>query len=106
MTPKGMIEVAKGDVLAAWTVLENLAVSLDQIGSVFGRANGTLHDPNQQHALQEALAMYLTPTLVQAINDARIRLGQYIPDEEAEALSERIAYLGYATQPKDTGDPV
>jgi hypothetical protein len=105
MVQKGLIEVAKDDVLAAWTVLENLAVSLDQIGSVFGRANGTLHDPNQQRALQEALATYLIPTLVQAINDARIRLGQYIPDEEAEALSERIGYWDYAAQPKDTGNP-
>ena len=49
--------------------------------------------------------MYLTPTLVQAINDARIRLGQYIPDEEAEALSEHIGYWDYATEPKNTGNP-
>jgi hypothetical protein len=49
--------------------------------------------------------MYLTPTLVQAINDARIRLGQYIPDEEAEALSDHIGYWDYATRPKTTGNP-
>jgi hypothetical protein len=105
MMGKNTIIVTKGDVLAAWTVLENLAVSLDQIGSTFGRAKGTLHDPKQQRALQEALATYLTPPLVQAINDARIRLGQYVPDDEAEALSERIAYWDYAAQPKDTGNP-
>jgi hypothetical protein len=105
MAQKGMIEVAKEDVLAAWAILENLPTSLDQIGSVFGRANDTLHNPRQQRALQEALAMYLTPRLVQAINDARIRLGQYVPDDEAEALSERIAYWDYAAQPKDTGNP-
>jgi hypothetical protein len=105
MMEKNTIIVTKEDLLAAWTVLENLAVSLDQIGSVFGRAEGTLHDPKQQRALQEALTTYLTPTLVQAISDARIRLGQYIPDEEAEALSERIAYWDYAAQPKDTGNP-
>jgi hypothetical protein len=105
MARKDIVKIAKEDVLAAWTVLENLAVSLDQIGSVFGRTKGTLLDPKQQSALQEALATYLTPPLVQAINDARIRLGQYIPDEEAEALSERIAYWDYAAQPKDTGKP-
>ena len=81
-------------MLAAWTVLENLAVSLDQIGGVFGHAEGSGHDPKRQRALQEALAMYLTRTLVQAINDARIRLGQYIPDEEAEALSEATLATG------------
>jgi hypothetical protein len=89
-----MIEVAKDDVLTAWTVLENLAVSFDQIGAAFGDAKG--HGV-KQHALQEALAAYLTPTLVQAINEARMRLGQYIPDAEAEALSEHIAYWDYAT---------
>ena len=95
-----LIEIAKDEVLAAWAVLENLAVSFDQIGAVFGQAKGKPCSPEQQHALQEALAAYITPALVQAINEARIRLGQYIPNEEAEALSERIAYWDYATLPK------
>jgi hypothetical protein len=38
--------------------------------------------------------------LVQAINEARLRLGQYMLDEDAEALSEHIAYWDYATLPK------
>ena len=105
MIGNNTVTVAKDDLLAAWTVLENLAVSLDQIGGVFGHAEGSGHDPKRQRALQEALAMYLTPTLVQAINDARIRLGQYIPDEEAEALPEHIGYWDYATEPKNTGNP-
>jgi hypothetical protein len=94
MTQSDMVQVAKADVLTAWTVLENLAVSFDQIGAVFGGAKGP---GAKQHALQEALAAYLTPALVQAINEARVRLGQYIPDAEAEALSEHIAYWDYAT---------
>ena len=105
MIGENTIIVAKEDVLAAWTVLENLAVSLDQIGGVFGHAEGSGHDPKRQRALQEALATYLTPTLVQAINDARICLGQYIPDQEAEALSEHIGYWDYATQSENTGNP-
>ena len=95
-----LIEIVKDDVLAAWAVLENLAVSFDQIGAVFGHAKGKTCSPEQQHALQEALAAYITPALVQAINEARLRLGQYIPDEEAEALSERIAYWDYASLSK------
>lgn len=55
--------------------------------------------PEQQLALQEALAAYVTPDLVKAINEARIRLGQYVPDEEAETLSEQIVYWDYATLP-------
>ena len=63
-----LIEIAKEDVLAAWAVLENLAVSFDQIGAVFGQAKGKTCSPEQQHALQEALAAYITPAWVQAIN--------------------------------------
>src|SRR5919199_1065884 len=97
---RDVIEVAKDDVLAAWAVLENLAVSFDQIGAVFGQAKGKTCSPEQQHALQEALAAYITPALGQAINKARLRLGQYIPDEEAEALSGQIAYWDYASLSK------
>jgi hypothetical protein len=93
MAQKEALEVAKDDILTAWTVLENLAVSFDQIGAAFGDAKG--HGAKQR-AVQEALAAYLTPALVQAINEARVRLGQYIPDAEAEALSEHIAYWDYA----------
>ena len=95
-----LLEVAKDDVLTAWAVLENLAVSFDQIGAMFGRAKDTGCSPEQQRALQEAIVAYLTPALVQAINEARIRLGQYISDEEAEALSEHIAYWDYASLSK------
>jgi hypothetical protein len=79
---------------------KNLAVSFDQIGAVFGQAQDTLYRLEQQHAWQEAIMAYITPALVRAINEARIRLGQYIPDEEAEALSEHITYWDYATLPK------
>jgi hypothetical protein len=96
MAQKDIVEVAKEDVLAAWMVLENLAVSFDQIGAALGGPKSKV--PQQQQALQEALVAYLTPALVQAINEARIRLGQYIPDQEAEALSEQIAYWDYAAQ--------
>jgi hypothetical protein len=97
---KEVLELAKEAVLAAWAVLENLAVSFDQIGSAFGQAKGKTCSPEEQHALQEALAAYITPALVQAINEARLRLGQYIPDEEAEALSEHITYWDYTSLSK------
>ena len=59
MAQKELLEIAKEDVLAAWAVLENLAVSFDQIGAVFGQAKGKTRSPEQQHALQEALAAYI-----------------------------------------------
>jgi hypothetical protein len=90
MTPEKKIRVAKSDLLAAWKILENLVVSLDHIGSYFaleGSENGADH-----RGMQEALDAYLTPKLLRAINDARMRLGQYLPDKEAEAISDRIRY--------------
>ena len=90
MAQKELLQVAKDDVLAAWTILENLAVSFDQIGVAFGGTKETIKDPEKRRGVQEALAAYLSPAVVQAINDARSRLGQHISDEEAEALSERI----------------
>lgn len=99
MTRPEMIAIAKDDVVAAWAILENLAISFDQMGAAFGGAH-VPHDAEQQRALREALASYLTPTLVQALNEARLRLGQYIPDEEAEALTEHIAYWDYTALPK------
>jgi hypothetical protein len=98
------VNVAKSDLVAAWTVLENLAVSLDQIGSVFSGQKSTADGAASQRGFQKALAAYLTPELVKAINDARVRLGQYIPDVEAEALSERIAYWNYTAAPKGSSE--
>lgn len=92
MSQRDVVQVTKRDLIGAWTILENLAVSLDQIGSVFGGENGATNDAVCQEELQKALAAYLTPDLVKTINEARVRLGQYIADAEAEALSECIPY--------------
>jgi hypothetical protein len=100
MAAEGTMAVAKTDLVAAWAILENLAVSLDQIGSVFGSQDNTANGAAIERALQEALAAYLTPELVRAINAALVALGRYIPDEEAEPLSERIPYWKHAAGPK------
>jgi hypothetical protein len=91
------VEVAKIDLQLAWAVLENLAVSLDQIGDKFGGEQSRANGAECSRGLQEALATYLTPELVKAINDARIRLGRYISDEEAEAIAGHIGYWDGAT---------
>lgn len=90
------VEIAKADLLIAWGVLENLAVSFDQIGGVFGAVSGAPADSERRRALLEALGAYLTPELLRSINDARVRLGAYVPDEEAETLADRIPYWEYA----------
>jgi hypothetical protein len=104
MVQEERVEVAKGDLRAAWAVLENLAVSLDQIGSKFAEQGSSLNGAESLRRMQEALDAYLTPELVMAINDARVRLGRYIPDEEAEAIAEQIRYWDYAAAGKVPGE--
>jgi hypothetical protein len=91
MAEKETIEVAKSDLLAAWAVLENLAVSFDQIGGAFAEPN---QDTNgvQPPGMLEALAAYITPELVKAINEARVGLGQYLSDDDADIVTDRIPY--------------
>jgi signal transduction histidine kinase len=100
MAQQDIVEIAKSDLLVAWTILENLAVSLDQMGGIFGEEKNAVNGAASQRALQEALAAYLTPDLVKAINEARVRLGRYIPDTEAEALSACITYWSHTAAPQ------
>jgi hypothetical protein len=99
MTDEEKVDVAQCDLRAAWAVLENLAVSLDQIGSAFSEEDLASNGKANQLAMQQALAAYLTVDLVKAINDARVRLGRYLSDAEAEALSEQIPYWHFAGAP-------
>jgi len=82
------VAVWKGDLVAAWSVLENLAVSLAQISRAFPEEGAT--PPTGKR--QEALLAYFTPELASAIGDARFRLGRCIPADEVQKLVQRIAY--------------
>jgi hypothetical protein len=104
MAKEDTVPVAKADLSAAWAVLENLAVSLDQIGGACGSGDAA-NGAGTRRAIQEALMSYLTPVLLAAINDARTRLGRYIPDQEAEELVERIPYWDHACGAKVPGQP-
>ena len=104
MAEQDTVKVARSDLHAAWAVLENLAVSFDQIGSAFGSESDGANGAANRQAFQEALAAYLTAELVRAINEGRLRLGKYISDEEAEALADQIAYWDYAAAPKAVKD--
>jgi hypothetical protein len=99
MNEKEKISVAKADLVAAWTVLENLTVSLDQMGSAYA---GSDSGGASKHSLaaQEAISDYFTPDLVRAIAAARRRLVEYLPDDETEALSDTIPYWEYVSRPR------
>lgn len=100
MTDKQTTEIAKTDLLAAWAVLENLAVSLDQIGGTFAGTDEGANGMQQTVEMQHALSDYVTPELVSAINEARSALGQYVSDEDAETLTDDIPYWDYKSTPR------
>ena len=89
------IEVSESDLLAAWTVLENLTVSIDQIGGFFGDSTQSTVE-ERRRALLDALGTYLSNDLVRSIGDARTRLTRYISDDDAETLVDSIPYWNYA----------
>lgn len=90
------IRVRKADLVAAWSVLENLTSSLCKIGSTHGQPVDAPPDAAVQQQMLEALDDYLTPELLRGIAWARRCLVEYLPDQETEELSERvIPYWNY-----------
>ena len=80
------VTIKRVDLIDAWRLLEAMAVSLDQIGGVLES------DEEQRHALIN----FLTPEMAAAFNEARMRLGSYLPDDEAQAISENdVPYWDY-----------
>jgi len=96
-TKSKTVAIDRGDLLAAWAVLENLAVSLDQIGGAFAADHNAGNGVAGQRAFHAALAGYLQPQLLRDIRAARARLAEYVSDHEAEKLTANIPYWDYRT---------
>ena len=95
--------IRKADLISAWTILENIACSLDQIGGAYDYMDedGQIVNEQEHQAVCKALDDYFSPELFYKINEARMRLGSYIPDKEAEYLSEHlIPYWNYKSEKK------
>jgi|GEM_PF-6184878 len=87
------IAVSKEDLVAAWSLLEQVVVSIRKIGSAYATTDSaTPQTPLQRQQMLEALEQLFSPELVQNLNAARVRLGGYLPDQEAEAISESLDF--------------
>ncbi len=86
---KSEIVIQHRDLIAAWTVLENLTASLGEIGRTFAVPVAPRSGDGARDEMARSIQAYLSPELIQQIAEARTRLGQYISDEEAETLSEK-----------------
>lgn len=92
-SPEQKIAVAKRDLVEAWSLLERLVVSLRKIGSHYAiPSDQTEQTPEQWSAMMTALDEYLTGETAQALAHVRRVLGEYLPDDEAEAISEQLEF--------------
>jgi len=86
----GLVPLKKSDLLLAWSVMENITVSLDRIWGAYAHGmdkNGKWVGKEAYHALCEALHDY-SLEICKRTNVARMRLLPYLTEEEAEHLSE------------------
>lgn len=92
-TENQSIPIAKCDLIRAWTVLEKLVVSLRKMGSFYSTPDAhTALPPDQRQKMLEDLDTYFSPEMVRELSVARRVLGEYLPDDEAEAISERLKF--------------
>jgi hypothetical protein len=87
------VGVTRADLVEAWSLLENLVCSLDRIGSRHAGEPGEAYDPERSRAFYEAVGRFVADNeLLTRLVETRGKLGSYLSDDEAENLTERIAY--------------
>jgi hypothetical protein len=87
------VAVDKQDLVAAWSLLERVVVSLRKMGSYYATSGPEVPlPPEKQQEMLEALNGYFTAELCQELSSARVNLGEYLPDDEAEAISDSLEY--------------
>ncbi len=86
----GLVLLKKSDLLLAWSIMENITVSLDKIWGAYAHhtnENGEWVDKEAYHALCKSLYDYCLEICKQT-NVTRMRLLTYLAEDEAEHLSE------------------
>jgi hypothetical protein len=83
------VPVSKSDLIAAWSVLEKIVVSLRKIGSAHAASGGQAEQTSEQHQHElEAIDRFFSPEVLRELSRARRLLAEYLPGEEIEGLSE------------------
>ena len=87
------IVVRKDDLVDAWLSLERLVVGLHRIGSHYGTSGPDV--PLTAEHRVEMLAeidRLIDPSFFRRLGKARVALSRYLPNDEAEALSDALDY--------------
>ena len=87
------VYVAKPDLIGAWTVLEKVVVSLRKIGSFYATPDEHTPLPPERHQeMLAALNSFMSGDVWKQLSHARSLLGQYVSDDEGEAISDALDY--------------
>jgi hypothetical protein len=87
-----VVAVKKQDLIDAWRILENLTISLHKIGGAYAVPTRDQFTPEVERRMLEEIGRFTLERIVDDANRFRIALGDYLPDEEAEALADQIDY--------------
>jgi len=86
------VAVNKQDFVNGWLVLEKLAVSLHKIGSAYATRTAEEFTEERRQQMYAEVGRFVVQKVFEDANRFRIPLGDCLPDEEAEALSDQVEY--------------
>jgi hypothetical protein len=93
------IAIAKNDLVNAWSTLEKLVVSLHRIGSHFATEAGKRQTAEERTEMLREIDRFLSPSVMRELGQARVSLSDYLPEHEAQRISDRLEYW----QPRNKG---
>ena len=101
--PQESIVISKDDLVLALAGLERLVVGLHRIGSHYGTPGPDVPlSPAQRVEMLNEIDRLLDPQFFKQLSKARVALSRYLPNDEAEELSDGLDYY----QPKGPSTPI
>jgi hypothetical protein len=84
------VAVDRRELVQTWSLLETLVVSIDKIGSAHSLPSKEHFTKQLEQAMLADIGRFVLDQIFDDANRLRIALGEYLPDDEAEELSDRL----------------
>ena len=96
-TEQMLIPVTHDDLVRSWKALELLVHALHRIGSHYSLpSEAAVQTEQDRREMLSEIDGAISPELFRELSRARVTLGRYLPDDEAETISDSLDYY----QPK------
>jgi hypothetical protein len=97
-----VIAVSKQDLVAAWSLMERLVVSLHRMGSCYSTTGPDVPlSPEQRQKMLHDLDSFFNADTVAEMAQIRRTLSEYLPGDEAETMSQHMEEQGLYWRPKE-----